>query len=227
MSNTIYLLRGTIHCLFKMEIFIFDANVPIALDTSGHFSILKDIFEDNDNKIIMSKDNFEECRKKYDYKLCRKLQGISCFEIETNIDQEKLKDIKITCEKKLKQKMHQDPRKSTDYQVILMAIEKNADFLVTNDRKLFQVFEKYQQYINTPEIRKIKPLTMALFLRYLQNLNKEIFTPLQTANINFDIYEKVETPNFCQGVKTMGWEYNDVQKVFRPYARNVISIINN
>lgn len=209
-----------------METFVFDANVPIAFDTAGHFSVLSEIFVNpQEHKIMMSKDNFDECKRKYSFKLCNQLKAIPSFNVNETLDKNKVKEIKKVCEKKLGQKLHQG-KKDEDYQVIALAIQENTDFLVTNDRKLFDVFENYKKsFPNDPIVKKIKPMTIALFLRYMGNLNRDILIPKRFASVNFDVYEKVETPNFWEGIKNYTWELELVQNLFKPYAQNVMEVI--
>ena len=205
-----------------MEMFTFDANIPIAFRNSGHFDILIALFSDFDKyKIIMSKENFNECK---DFNLRKELKNLTCFTTEDNVDKEIVKQIKDVCEKKLRKKLHQ--KKDSDYHVIALAIQRKVNYLVTNDRDLFHTFEKYKRFFPTNStLQRIQPLTMATFLRYLAKLNKDVFTPSITANINFDVYEKEEVPCFCIQVKDMGMKDTEVQSLFRFYADNVLEAI--
>jgi len=208
-----------------METFIFDANVPIAFDVAGHFSLLAEVFKNpQEHKILMSKDNFDECKRK-GLRLCTQLKEIPSFGVDETLDKNKVKEVKTVCEKTLKRKLHQG-KKDEDYQVIALAIQTNAEFLVTNDGQLFDVFGDYKKlYPENQTLKRIRPLTIPLFLRYIGNLNKDILYPNRYANVNFDIYNNVETPRFWEGIKHYAWELELVRRVFKPYADNVIGVI--
>ncbi|MBD3203946.1 hypothetical protein GF327_06610 [Candidatus Woesearchaeota archaeon] len=202
------------------EIFVFDANVPRIFWETDYQNDLLDFFDDTQYKILMAQANFDEI---YSYKIRSKLKNLKTFEIISKIDKKLIKSIKKRCGE-LYKFIH--TKKDNDYIVMALAIKHNANYLVTNDRDIINAMKKYKKDKGYSK-EELIITSIAALLKYMFELRKDMFTTKKHVKMNFNIYKKVEIPNFVDGIKNRQWDEYMVKGVFRPYATNVIKLFDN
>jgi hypothetical protein len=196
-------------------LFSIDANVPISFNESKHF----DFLEKFKHNFTIDEENLKECSKDGLY---RKVSNIQDIDINFTLPEELVLYVEWLYKEKLKKPIHQ--KNKNDYRVIANAIDKEADYILTNDRILFHTFNKIRN-IDKQEKKLIpdnlKIIHIAAFLRLLPDMGYD--TKL-VARLNKSIYCKTEIPNNTINIQKMGWKIIHVQEIFNPYGDNLINL---
>ncbi len=212
-----------------MSQFILDSNIFITFSKLGRLDILERFFStEYGNDLIMCSVVIKEVKGKEGL-----IRGIENIKEETNPSQETIDVLKAYYNAIKVNNPELHTKYDADYALLATAIKHKVDFIVTNDRAISYLFNKYKNKRGNEELKKINALNLSHFLALLQRSYKTLCNNSELASFNLDSYNLDEIPSHFKNMK-MGECFKDeinpkkycerLQSIFGNYKTNILTI---
>ena len=210
--------------------FVLDANIFIAFEKLGRFDVLEKFFDKSkQNQLIVATEIISECKN-----IQGRIRSIENFSEEKNVDKGIIANLKQYYESISKTEKELHTKNDADYALIAAAIMNKADFIVTNDREILILFNRYKKKKKMPaDITKIRTYHLAAYLDLFYRSYRNLVSNNELAQFNLDIYNNDEIPSHFKNMergscfdKTVNPEVycQRLQSVFGNYRTNVLNI---
>jgi hypothetical protein len=203
--------------------FAIDANIPIGLNNPrinflDAFVIIRDI----GHEIVMSSVNHRETVKGTNISLYQWLDGrVNALDIPDDV----YSDVRKECLTDRSGKtMVQAER--PDYYLIAAAKESNADFAVTDDKKVKYISNEYKYNIGLPKGKMTAIGTAELLYIAFEGGGEDRLDWKKHVHLTLDHYSVNEIPRIYDGVKRRRWKEGWLVDAFDPYKEGVYKNIN-
>ncbi|AKB67396.1 type II toxin-antitoxin system VapC family toxin [Methanosarcina mazei] len=202
-----------------MPILAIDANIPITFVHAGIWDIFEEYVRKCKYSVIMPEEVYDEVR---DRSARLKLENAE-FVQKIKLKESSFKALKA--DSISNNKSGQAEIQDNDYRLITLAFDEKADYLVSNDKKLIYVADKYIEIQKQYEKNPLPIVPPELFwLMYSER--KDLFGLRKDISTNLKYYRKIEIDRMHKGIKEKGWDCDYCYEIFDIYKEKILSAID-